>query len=179
MSWPTSMRLAPSSRMVPAGSSAFATATSSSDRSRTAFSVSAYVAMGGLRRPLYRIPTNRLGRARSLDPENRGRLRLELDRGVVDAEAGVQDRVERLEQSLAVTDVVHDDVGAHGLALRGEGPHVQVVHAADARHRAHRVLDLGQIQMSWRPLEQDVDRLLQKPPRARDDDEPDGAAHQG
>jgi len=32
--------------MVPAGNSAFATATSSSDRSTTAFSVSAYVAMG-------------------------------------------------------------------------------------------------------------------------------------
>src|SRR5206468_4673307 len=143
MSWPTSMRLAPSSRMVPAGSSAFATATSSSDRRRTAFSVSAYVAMGSLRRPLYRIPrTNRLGRARSLDPEHRGWLRLELDRGVVDAEAGVHDGVERLQQALAVTDVVDDDVGAHGFALRRERPHVQVVDATHTRYRAYRVLDL-------------------------------------
>src|SRR4029450_1699222 len=55
------MRWPPSSRMVPAGSSAFATATSSSDRRTTAFSVSAYVAMGSLRRSLYRIVrTNRL-----------------------------------------------------------------------------------------------------------------------
>src|SRR5215813_13028463 len=49
------MRWVPSSRMVPAGSSAFATATSSSARSRTIFSVSAYVAMECLRGKLYRI----------------------------------------------------------------------------------------------------------------------------
>src|SRR3989442_6785983 len=46
MSWRTSMGWPPSSRTVPAASSAFATATSSSGRSTTALSVSAYVAMG-------------------------------------------------------------------------------------------------------------------------------------
>src|SRR5262249_5803367 len=59
MSWRTSIRLAPASRMVPAGSSALATATSSSERKTTAFCVSAYVAMGSLRRPLYRIGAGR------------------------------------------------------------------------------------------------------------------------
>src|SRR3989442_1961747 len=46
MSWRTSMGWPPSSRTVPAASSAFATATSSSGRSTTALSVIAYVAMG-------------------------------------------------------------------------------------------------------------------------------------
>src|SRR5262245_9749123 len=63
MSCRTSMRVGPSSRIVPTASSAFATATSSSGRKTTVFSVSAYVAMDASRRPLYRI--ERRFRARS------------------------------------------------------------------------------------------------------------------
>src|SRR6516162_1183815 len=48
--------------MVPACSSVFATATSSSDRRTTAFCVSAYVAMRSLRRPLYRNISGSAGR---------------------------------------------------------------------------------------------------------------------
>jgi len=58
---------------------------------------SAYVAMGGLRRPLYAgSRTNRLSRARSLDPDSPRALRFSAGSLVLwsDPEAGVQDRVE-------------------------------------------------------------------------------------
>src|SRR5215470_7501107 len=68
------MRWAPSSRTVPAGSSAFATATSSSARRRTVFSVSAYVAMECLRGNYTGSPATR-GRSAAAREETPGRLR--------------------------------------------------------------------------------------------------------
>src|SRR5215467_568071 len=82
-----------------------------------------------------------LAGARRLDAQDGGRLRLELNRRVIDAEARVHDGVQGLQQALAVADVVHDDVGAHGLAPGRERPHVQIVYAAHARHGRHRLLD--------------------------------------
>ena len=83
-----------------------------------------------------------------------------------------------VEEPLAVGRIGHDDVSAHRLAARRERPHVQVVDTQDAGDLEHRRLDPAQLEVSGRPFEQDVDGLAEEPPRARDDEERDGRAHQ-
>jgi hypothetical protein len=111
-----------------------------------------------------------------LNLEHRRRLRLDLDRRVVDAEVRVEHGVERFQQALALAHVVDDHVGAHGLAPRGQRPHVEVVHAADARHPRHGLLDRREVEVGGRALEEDVHGLAQEPPRARHDEDRDRRA---
>src|SRR5437870_570248 len=102
------MRAPPSSRTLPAAISFLAIATSSSGLRTTATSV----IDGVMEAP----PMSELYRIRALDPEDPRRLGLHLDRRVIDAEPRVEHGVERLEQPLALADVVDDDVRAHRLA---------------------------------------------------------------
>src|SRR5712664_2344302 len=125
MSARTSMRAGPSSSTRPTVSSFLAMATSSSAPSRMARSVSGMLVMSP--EPPWE-PS--LYRMRALDLQHRRRLALELHGGVVDAEAGVEQRVQLGEQALAVAHVLHDHVRAHRLAAGGQRPHVQVVDAA-------------------------------------------------
>src|SRR3979409_2367566 len=66
------------------------------------------------------------------DLQERGRFGLDLERGVVDAEARVQDDVKLLEDLVGRRAGLDHDMSAHGLAPRGERPHVQIVDAAHA-----------------------------------------------
>src|SRR5262249_44625296 len=90
------------------------------------------------------------------DPEPAGRLSLDLDRRVVDAESGGQDHVQVLEDAILRGIRGDDHVGAHRLASGREGPDVEIVDALDARRRAERRLDLTHVQMRRRPFEQHV-----------------------
>ena len=78
---------------------------------------------------------------------------------MIDAEARVQDRVQRPQQPLALAHVVHHHVRAHGLTAGGQRPHVQVVHAPHAGHTRDRRLDLAERQVGGSPLQQNVHRL--------------------
>src|SRR5438132_4155550 len=107
------MRVAPSSRTVPAASSAFATATSSSDLRTTAFSVSAYVAMGILRR-------HYTGSAESLKaPDRSARPEEESHRGARERDPGGG---EEPAESVPEAEVARDEDlarRAHGLVQVG------------------------------------------------------------
>src|ERR1051326_6311497 len=168
MIWRTSIGVPPSSRIVPTGSSALATATSSSGLSRIALSPSGYVAITS---PCYGdlLGDAPLYTARP-DLEDRRWLGIELDRRVVDPEARVEHRVQRVEDPVVLAHVADDHVRAHRLAPRRQRPHVQVVHAPHAGHARHRLLDGGEIEVRGDAFEQHVHRLPQEPPRPRHDE---------
>src|SRR3989338_128587 len=160
MSCRPSMRSAPSSRIGPAGISVFATATSSSGRRMTALSWMATVAMSV-------SFGRRLDRTRPLDAQHPGRLGLDLDRRVIDAEARVEALVELAQQPLALAHVLDDDVGAHRLATGGQRPDVEIVHPPHPADAPHRLLDLARVEVGRRALEEHVHRLPAEPPRPR------------
>src|SRR5207247_6263925 len=92
-------------------------------------------------------------------------------RGVLDGDPRVGAVRELWEQPAAVAHVDDDDVGAPRLAPRRQRPDAQVVQAPHAGHAQNRGLDLPEVEVGRRALEQNVDGLPQEPPRAGHDDE--------
>ena len=99
--------------------------------------------------------------------------RLELERRMFDVEVAAQAVLEHVEhdRAPAVGEHVglHDDVhGQHGQARR-DGPHMQVVHVAHAGQAGQVRPDLAQVDAARACLEQNVDRIGEQPPGARQD----------
>ena len=116
---------------------------------------------------------------RLADRDLHERLGLDLDSRVVDIEPAVEQGVQLAEDPVARGEVLDENVAAHGVLARREGPDVEIMHLTDPSDPAHCRGDLGQIHVRGRGLEQDIDRLSDQPPRPRHDEEADGGADEG
>src|SRR5882757_8599260 len=58
------------------------------------------------------------------------------------------------------------NVARQSMRLRAQAPHMQVVNIQNAFDRSHRLTDLTQLKIAWRPFQQNVQRLTNNPHRA-------------
>jgi hypothetical protein len=58
---------------------------------------------------------------------------------------------------------VNFHVGGKGGEVRTETPQMEVLHAHNARHRPNRRFDFVELEMAGDPLQQQVERVPQKP----------------
>src|SRR6476659_736814 len=93
----------------------------------------------------------RAGRGRNLDLQRR-RLVVDLEGGVVDVEAFLEQLLKRAAQLVAVVPGPDHHVGRERGKPRGDLPHVQVVHLDDPGLAGQRVTDLLGIETGGRGL---------------------------
>ena len=100
---------------------------------------------------------------------------LDLYRDVLDPAAVSQAVVDLLEDPLVLRGVGDDRVAAHGEVSAGEGPDVEVVDVLEGGHVTHRLVDLGEVDVSGGGLEEDVDGLPDEAPAADEDEAADAS----
>ena len=95
-------------------------------------------------------------------------LRLKLDRRMVDMESLAQRQIDAFQNASAIGDrhLRNRHMAGQRMRTRSEAPDVKVVHIQHSLNRLHRVANLMQLQILWRPLEQDVQRLAHNSRRA-------------
>lgn len=96
----------------------------------------------------------------------------DLHRHMVEGEARLHEAARGTQDAGSVCHIGNDEMPAHRIKPRGNGPDMQIVHDLDAGDFSQGSFEQFQIDLSRDALEQDVDRLAQEPPGARDDEDP-------